>query len=132
MCTTPPHKRVLQNNPRRECQMRKLLRTSSSKLQRMYHPQKIQQKMYPILLARQTLQHLTPTDPPRPTPAGLTYAQVTQGQLSRSQPNEETTPTVHKEQPSNDLQELKHMMTNLINQINTLINLISALVTKTK
>ena len=92
----------------------------------------IQQQMYPTLQARQTSQHLTPMDLPRPTPAGLTYAQVTQEQLSKSQPNEETTPTVHKKQPSNDLQELKHMTTHLINQMNTLINFISALVTKTK
>jgi hypothetical protein len=92
----------------------------------------IQQKMFPILRVRQTSQHLTSTDPPRRIPAGFTKAEVTQEKHSRSKPNEETTPTVHKEQPPNGLQGLKHVMTHLINQMNTLINLISALVTETK
>jgi hypothetical protein len=92
----------------------------------------LQQKMYPTLRARQIPLHPNSTDQTRPTPNGFTYAQVTQGQHNRPQPNAETTPTVNTEQPSNDLGELKNMMKNLIHQMNTLLNLISALVSKTK
>ena len=91
----------------------------------------LQQKLYPTLRVRQTLQTSTPTDQTRPVQAGISYAEVTQGQHSRPQPNAATTRTISMEQPSNDLGELKQMMTDLINQMDTLLNLISALVSKT-
>jgi hypothetical protein len=87
--------------------------------------------MYPTLRARQILQNSTFTDQTKPTQAGFTYAQLTQGQHGRLQPNSATTQTTNVEQSSNDLGELKEMMKNLINQMNTLLNLISALVFKT-
>jgi hypothetical protein len=88
--------------------------------------------MYPTLRVRQTPLHPTSNDQTRPIPAGFTYSQVTQGLHNRPQLNTETTPTVNMEQPSNDLWELKKMMETLISQMNTLLNLISALVSKTK
>jgi hypothetical protein len=100
----------------------------------------LQQKKYPTLRDRNIPQPATPSAQAGPIQTGITYAQgtqhtnaqVTQGQHSRPQPNVETPPSANMEQPSNDLQELKHVMTNPVNQMNTLINLISALVTKTK
>jgi hypothetical protein len=91
----------------------------------------LQQKMYPTLRAREIPPHSTPIDQTRPTPAGPTYAQVTQGLHNKPQSQAETS-TVNTEQPSKDLWELKNMMKNLINQMNTLLNRISALVSKTK
>ena len=66
----------------------------------------------------------------RPIQTGITYAQATQGQHGRPQPNQTTTQTTISEQPPNEQGELKQMMTNLINQLNILINLITVLVSK--
>jgi esterase/lipase len=67
-----------------------------------------------------------------PIQTGTTYAQATQGYNRRQQPNMTTLQTTYLEQPPNEEGELKQIMTNLINQMNTLINLITALVAKSK
>jgi len=87
----------------------------------MIHKQ-IQQKMYPRLSER-----LTET---RPTPTGVTYAQVTQGQTEPPQTNVPQPHTKNMTHPANDLTELKQMLKNLLDQMGTLINLITALISK--
>jgi len=87
----------------------------------MIHKQ-IQQKMYPRLRER-----LIETRPP---PTGVTYAQVALGQTKLPQtnvPQPHTTDTAHS---ANDLTELKQMMKNLLDQMATLINLITALISE--
>jgi len=87
----------------------------------MIHKQ-IQQKIYPRI--RECRIEI------RPLPTGVTYAQGAQGQTkiphtNVSQPH--TTDTAH---PANDLTELKHMMKHLLDQMGTIINLITALNSK--
>jgi hypothetical protein len=87
--------------------------------------------MYPTLRDRNTTQPATPSAQARPIQTGITYAQATQGQQGRLQPNQSKTQTTNPEQQPSE-GELKQMMTNLINQMNILINLITALVSKSK
>jgi hypothetical protein len=67
---------------------------------------------------------------PRPIQPGVTYAQVVQGQTKIPQTNVTHPHPTNMTQPANDLTELKKMMKNLLEQMGTLINLISALVNK--
>jgi len=87
----------------------------------MIHKQ-IPQKMYPRLRER-----LIET---RPTPTGVTYAQATQGQTEPPQTNVPQPHTKKMTHPANDLTELKQMMKNLLDQMGTLINLTTALISK--
>jgi len=87
----------------------------------MIHKQ-IQQKMYPRLRER-----LIETRPP---PTGLPYAQVAQGQTKLPQTNVSQPHTTDTAHPANDLTELKQMMKNLLDQMGTLISLITALISK--
>jgi len=88
----------------------------------MTHKQ-IQQKKYPRL--RERLMEI------RPPPTGVTYAQDAQGQNKLPQKNVLQPHKTDKTHPSNDLTELKQMMKNLLDQMGTLINLITALISKT-
>ena len=90
----------------------------------------LQQKMYPTLRDRNIPQPASPSAPVRPIQTGITYAQATQGHHGRPQPHQTPTQTTTSELPPNEQGELKQMMTNLINQMNILINLITALVSK--
>jgi hypothetical protein len=90
----------------------------------------LQQKMYPAMRNRNTPQPATPSAKARPIQTGVTYAQATKEQHGRPQPNQTTSQTTISEQRPNEQGELKQMMTNLINQMNILINLITALVSK--
>ena len=87
----------------------------------MIHIQ-IQQKMYPRLRER-----LIET---RPTPTGVTYAQAVQGQTEPPQTKVPQPHTTNMTHPADDLTELKQMMKNLLDQMGTLINLITALISK--
>ena len=65
-----------------------------------------------------------------PSPTGLTYAQVAQTHTDQPHTNippQHSTNTTH---PANDLTELKLMMKNLLNQMGTLINLVTVLIGK--
>jgi len=85
----------------------------------------LQQKLYPKLRERDlATTALTAPTTARPLQNGITYAQAAQGQPSVPH----LTPT-QISQPGNDLTELTQMMKNLMDQMGTLINLISALVT---
>ena len=86
----------------------------------------LQQKLYPKLRERElpTSAHTAATTA-RQLQNGITYAQAVQGQPSVPPP----IPT-QISQPGNDLTGLTQMMKNLMDQMGTLINLISALVTK--
>ena len=85
----------------------------------------LQQKIYPKLRERDipTPAHTATTA--RPFQNGITYAQAVQGQPSAPPPLPTQIP-----QPGNDLTGLTQMMKNLMDKISTLINLISALVTR--
>jgi hypothetical protein len=87
----------------------------------MIHKQ-IQEKMYPRLRER-----FIQTRPPQP---GATYAQVAQGQTEIPQTNAPQPHTSNTAHPANDLTELKQMMKNLLDQMGTLINLITALINR--
>ena len=78
--------------------------------------------MYPRLRER-----LIETGPP---PTGVTYAQVARGQTKLPQTNVSQPPTTDTAHPANDLTELRHTMKNLLDQIGTLISLITALISK--
>jgi hypothetical protein len=67
---------------------------------------------------------------PRPVQPGVKYAQVVQGQTEIPQTNVTQTHPTTMTQPANDLTELKQMMKKMMDQMGTLINLISALVNK--
>jgi hypothetical protein len=87
----------------------------------MVHKQ-IQQKIHPRLRERSIVT--------RPIRSGGTYAQVVQGQTEITQINiTQQTPT-NMTQPANDLTEVKQIINKLMDQIGTLINLISTLVNK--
>jgi hypothetical protein len=92
----------------------------------------LQQKMYPTLRDRNIPQPANPPAQARPIQTGITYAQATQGHHGRQQPHQTQTQTqtTTSELPPNEHGELKQMMTNLINQMNILINLITSLVSK--
>jgi len=87
----------------------------------MIHKQ-IQQKMYPRLRKR-----LIETRPP---PTGLICAQVAQGQTKLPRTNVCQPHTMDMAHPANDLTELKRIMKNLLGQMGTLINLLTALISK--
>ena len=88
----------------------------------MIHKQ-IQQKMHPRLS-----EHLLETRRP---PTGATYVQVARGQTKLPQTKLSQPPTTDTApHPANDLTELKHMMKNLLEQMGTFINLITALFSK--
>jgi len=87
----------------------------------MIHKQ-MQQKTYPRQRER-----LIET---KPFPTGVTYAHVAQGQTVPSQTSVSQPHTTNTEHPANDLTELKQMMKNLLDQMGTLFNLITALVNK--
>ena len=78
--------------------------------------------MYPRLRER-----LTET---RPTPNGVTYAQAVQGQTEPPQTKVTQLHTTNMTHPANYLTELKQMMKNLLYQMGTLTNLITALISK--
>jgi len=61
----------------------------------------------------------------RPSPTGLTYAQATKGQTELPQIN---IPPSHTTNTAHIANELKQMMKNLLDQIGTLINLITVLI----
>jgi hypothetical protein len=89
----------------------------------MIHKQ-IQQKMYPKLKER-----LVQT---RPTPTGVTCVQAARGQTEPLQTNVTQPHTTNLTQPTNDLTELQQMMKNLLDQMGTIINLITTLISKQK
>ena len=62
--------------------------------------------------------------------SGVTYAQVVQGQTEIPQTNVTQLNPTNITQPANDLTELKQIKKNLMDQMGTLISLISALVNK--
>jgi len=72
-----------------------------------------------------------PTVLTRPIQAGVTYAQAAQGQPNIPQPAIAPPTPIKVSQPTNDLTQLKQIMKNLMDEMSTLINLISALVSKT-
>jgi hypothetical protein len=82
----------------------------------------IQQKMYPRMRER-----LIETRPP---PTGVTYTQATQGRPELPQTKEPQPNAPNMTQSTNDLTELRQMMKNLLDQMGTLINLITALISK--
>jgi len=79
----------------------------------------IQQKICPRLRERNIAT--------RPIESGVTYAQGVQGQTGISLTNVTQLYLTHMTQPANDLIEIKQTMKNLMDQMDTLINLISAL-----
>jgi len=89
----------------------------------MIHKQ-IQQQIYPRLRER-----LLET---RPFPTRLTYAQAIKRQTETPQTNIHVPPThtTNTAHTANDLIELKQMMKNLIEQMGTLINLITLPINK--
>jgi len=88
----------------------------------MIHKQ-IQHKIHPRLC-----EHLLETRRP---PTGATYVKVARGQTKLPQTNVSQPPTTDTSpHPANELAELKHMMKNLLEQMGTLINLITALFSK--
>ena len=66
----------------------------------------------------------------RPIQSGVTYAQVVQGQNEIPQTNVTQLNPTYMTQPANDLRELKQIMKNLMDQMGTITNPISALVNK--
>ena len=66
----------------------------------------------------------------RPIQSGVTYAPAVQGHTEIPQTNVTQLNQTNMSQLANDLTELKQMMDNLMDQIGTLINLISELVNK--
>ena len=66
----------------------------------------------------------------RPSPTGLTYAQATKGQTELPQTNTPPSHTTNTAPTANDLNELKQIMKNLLDQMGTLINLITVLINK--
>jgi hypothetical protein len=87
----------------------------------MVHKQ-TQQKLYPRLRERNMA--------PRSIQPRVTYALVVQGQTEIPQTHVTQPHPTNMTQPSNELTEVKQMMKNLLDQMGTLINLISALVNK--
>lgn len=81
----------------------------------------LQQKTYPRLRERQ-IRHRT-------TQPGLSYACATQSQPETPPSNGNQQTIIPIIQPNNDLAELKQMMKNLMDQMGTLINLMSMLIT---
>jgi len=82
----------------------------------------IQQKIYPRLRERNIAR--------RPIQSGVTCAQAVQGQTGIPLTNVTQLYLTHMIQPANDLTEIKQIMNNLLDQMGTLINLISALINK--
>jgi hypothetical protein len=66
----------------------------------------------------------------RPPPTGVTYAQVAQGQTELPPKNIPQPHTMNMAHSGNDLTVLKQMIKNLVDQMGTLINLITALISK--
>ena len=66
----------------------------------------------------------------RPSPTRLTYAQATKGQTEPPQTNIPPSHTPDTAHTANDLNELKQMMKNFLDQMGTLINLITVLISK--
>jgi hypothetical protein len=84
----------------------------------------LQQRFYPTLRERKI--------PIRPLETGVTYTQATQPLPRTSATEEYRTIPNDMIQPPNDLTEPHLMMKNLMDQMGTLINLMSALVNKAK
>jgi len=82
----------------------------------------IQQKIYPRLRERNIAT--------RPIVSGVRCAHVVQRQTEISQTNVTQLNPTNMTQPANDLTELKQMMKHIMDQMGTLINIISALVNK--
>jgi hypothetical protein len=79
--------------------------------------------MYPTL--RERTSHARITQP------GISYAQIVKPQILQPIPFGEQSMLPTTPQPAHELTELKQMMKQIMNQMGTLINPISALVTKT-
>ena len=91
----------------------------------------LQQKLYPKLRDRYIPRSPTNIAPSGPTPAGITYAKATQGRYQQSHSAPVPPPPQTESQQTNEITELRRLMTNLTNQMGTLINLITALISKT-
>lgn len=83
----------------------------------------LQQKLYPTLRDR--------TNYSRVTQPGVTYAQITKPQVIQPIPFEDQSNLPTTSQPVHEFTELKQMMKQLMDQMGTLLNLITALIAKT-
>jgi len=84
----------------------------------------LQQKLYPQLRERNIAT--------RPTQPGVTYAQIVQGRAETPRPNTAQPNSPNIPQSAKDLTELKQIMKTLMDQIHTLIKLISLTLNKDK
>jgi hypothetical protein len=98
------------------------------KLQRTYD---LQKKIYPTLhpksynspaQIKQTLY----------TQPGVSYAQITKQNSYTPAPLEEVPNTIQPHQQNSDMQELKNMIKGLFNQLGTMLNLLTSVLTKLK